>query len=116
MGLLASEIPFDLDSSSLFFEGLDIPSLSQQERELLDAPITLQELKAALDAMNKGKSPGFDGIPPELLSILWNQIGPLILSMIERSVASGAFDTDANTALITLLLKKGKDPVECTSY
>ena len=39
-----------------------------------------------------------------------------MLSMIELSVASGAFATDANTALITLLLKKCKDPVECTSY
>ena len=103
-GLLASEIPFDIDSSSLFFEGLDIPSLSQQERDLIDAPITLQELKAALNAMNKGKSPGNDGIPPELLLALWNQIGPLMLSMIERSVTSGAFATEANTALIPLLL------------
>ena len=64
--------------------------------------------------MNKGRSPGVDGIPPELLLAFWPQVGPLILNMIHQATKVGSFTK--NQATITLLLKKGKDPNECSNY
>lgn len=66
--------------------------------------------------MPKAKSPGLDGIPPELIIVLWDVVGPAILNSINHSFISGTFHRDQKTALITLLLKKGKDPLECASY
>lgn len=36
--------------------------------------------------------------------------------MINSSIESGGFSRDVNTALISLLLKKDKNPTECSSY
>ncbi len=66
--------------------------------------------------MRKGKSPGPDGIPPEFYLTFWPLIGPLLVDMIQYSIKVGSFPRDVNSALISLLLKKGKDPVECSSY
>lgn len=49
-----------------FFNGLELPTLSSEDSELLDSPITLVELFNAVKATNKGRTPGIDGIPVEL--------------------------------------------------
>lgn len=79
-------------------------------------PISLEELKAAALDMQKNKSPGFDGIPPDLYVTFWDKLGPLLLDMILTSIDKGSFSRDVNMALVSLLLKKDKDPVDCASY
>lgn len=66
--------------------------------------------------MQRNKSPGLDGIPPEFYVVFWNKLGPLLLDMISASIEKGSFTRDVNTALISLLLKKDKDPTECANY
>ncbi|KAG1924766.1 hypothetical protein F2P79_025947, partial [Pimephales promelas] len=66
--------------------------------------------------MNKGKAPGLDGLPPELYLAIWDLIGPLLLDSINFAIDTGCFHRDQNTALISLLLKKGKEPLCCSSY
>ncbi|KAL1276805.1 hypothetical protein QQF64_036428 [Cirrhinus molitorella] len=41
---------------------LDLPRLSDSDSEYLAEQITLQELESAIRSMNKGKSPGIDGL------------------------------------------------------
>lgn len=62
----------DLDS---VFDGLNFPQLTRKQINLLDSPITLNELYEALKLMNHGKSPGLDGIPPELYLTFWEGFG-----------------------------------------
>lgn len=45
---------------------LNLPQLSQEGRLALDAPFTQEELQFALSKLNHDKSPGTDGIPPNL--------------------------------------------------
>ncbi len=66
--------------------------------------------------MNKGKSPGIDGIPIELYTTFWSDFGHLMLDMIHVSVTQGSFHPSVNIAVISLLLKKDKDPTSCCSY
>lgn len=66
--------------------------------------------------MNHGKSPGLDGIPPELYLKFWDVLGPLILEMFQQAIKSGCFNRDINTAVITLLHKRGKDSTLCSSF
>lgn len=66
--------------------------------------------------MQRNKSPGLDGIPPEFYVVFWNKLGPLLLDMISASIEKGSFTRDVNTALISLLLKKDKDLTECANY
>uniref|UniRef100_A0A671N094 Reverse transcriptase domain-containing protein n=1 Tax=Sinocyclocheilus anshuiensis TaxID=1608454 RepID=A0A671N094_9TELE len=81
----------------------------------LDSPLTIKELKSALDCMSSNKAPGLDGIPPELLKTLWDIIAPLILNSLNFALEKGALHRNQTTALITLLLKKAKDSLECSS-
>lgn len=114
--LYCSEVTYDPLKSESFFNNLNLPKLSLSEVSRLEAPITLVELETALRKMNKGKSPCFDGIPPEFLLHFCPNLGPLILNMINYSVGMGYFSRDVNLATITLLLKKGKDSKECANY
>ncbi len=47
---------------------------------------------------------------------LWDTVGALILDSINYALEHKTFHRDQKTALITLLLKDGKDPMECSSY
>lgn len=69
-----------------FLRGLDIPTISQEERDILDAPISIAELHQAVAGMATHKSPGPDGLPietykrygevliPELLKVLGGRL------------------------------------------
>jgi len=70
------QIQYNQKLTDNFLEHLDLPKLTASEAELLDSPITLEELKEALGEMKNGASPGFDGIPPELILKFWSLLGP----------------------------------------
>lgn len=99
-----------------FMDPLDFPSLSAAQAKQFDAPITLEELKLAAASMNRHKSPGLDGVLPDLLLEIWDLVGPVLLNSIQHSLDVGYFNGDQRAALISLLLKTGNDPLDCGSY
>lgn len=114
--LYSSEVVFVQSACDCFFSSIQLPCLSDNESAELEHAITLQECEMVLKEMNRGKSPGPDGIPPEVYHTFWPLLGPLLVDMIQFSITTGSFHRDVNSALISLLLKKGKDPMECSSY
>ncbi len=86
------------------------------DEESLEAPLSLEELHVSLKSLQKGKSPGLDGLPPELYLEIWDLVGILMLNSFNFAIEHGAFHRDQKTSLISLLLKKGKDPLDCSSY
>lgn len=64
--LYSSEAQFTKANLDSFFEDLDLLKLTEKQIKTLDSPIILDELHDALKEMKCGKSPGCDGIPPEL--------------------------------------------------
>ncbi len=82
----------------------------------MEAPLSLEELHVSLKSLQKGKSPGLDGLPPELYLEIWDLVGILMLNSFNFAIEHGAFHRDQKTSLISLLLKKGKDPLDCSSY
>lgn len=99
-----------------FFENLDIPSLDQSAVEEIERSITTAELSTAASSLQNGKSPGPDGFPPEFLKKFWHKLAPLLLDMYNESFELGHLSQTLNQASISLLLKKGKDPLACSSY
>ena len=114
--LYQSEITLDRAHCTRWLEELNLPKLKSEDSATLDKPITLDDLKEAVLAMQRGKSPGLDGIPPEFYITFWEELGPFLLDMIQYSIEQGELSRDVNTALISLLLKKDKDPSDCSSY
>lgn len=114
--LYRSDIDLDKVRCDAFLSNINLPKLSEEGVIHLSDEISLGELREAVAGMQKGKSPGMDGIPPELYLVFWDALGPLLLDMIHCSIRHGAFSRDLNIAMISLLLKKNKDPTDCSSY
>ncbi len=76
------------------------------DKESLEAPLSLEELHASLKSLQKGKSPGLDGFPPEIYLEIWDLVGILMLNSFNFAIECGTFHRDQKTSLISLLLKK----------
>lgn len=46
-----------------YLEDISLPSLSDEQREYLDAPVQLEELQQAVSSLVNNKSPGIDVVP-----------------------------------------------------
>ncbi|GBG75905.1 hypothetical protein CBR_g21147 [Chara braunii] len=73
--------------------------ISQECRDNLDQPITLEELWEAVKSMARGKSPGSEGLPVEFYEALWPHIGPILLRLYNRTKEGGRLTEDMKLGL-----------------
>lgn len=106
----------DLAALKMYLSELKLPTLTNDDADSLETPFTLLELEEALGLMQKRKSSGLDGLPPELFLELWDIVGALLLNSFNYALDIGSFHRDQNTSLISVLLKKDKPPLKCGSY
>ena len=83
--------------------------LTQAQRLDMDRDITLEELGKAVMKLQKGKSPGPDGIPAEFYQAYWPHIQNLYLDFI-NAVKLTTFPKSKNTS-ITILIYKEKGEI-----
>ncbi|KAJ1169429.1 hypothetical protein NDU88_001322 [Pleurodeles waltl] len=88
-----------------FLKGIS-KTLSPEEREGLNAPFTLEEQRLAATTSKRGKTPGSDGPPVELLVELWDLIGPDLLDLYGEMVGKGSIPQSLHEGMITLLYKQ----------
>ena len=62
------------DINYSYLDSLDIPKISQEDRQLMDCDIELDEISLALKQLNNEKSTGSDGIPLNLLKVFWAKL------------------------------------------
>lgn len=99
-----------------FFDKIDSPTLDQNVAEDLERPVTASELAEAVKSLQSGKSPVPDGFPADFYKLFWKQLAPHLLEMFTESFNLGFLPHTLNQACILLLLKKGKNPLQCGSY
>ncbi len=61
--LYKAETDFDEPICKQYLDKLELPRISQIDKESLEAPLSLEELHVSLKSLQKGKSPGLDGLP-----------------------------------------------------
>lgn len=108
--LYKSESPGDETQMDAFFQKLDLPRVSPNDNQMLDAPLTLAEIKNAINSVNSGKSPGPDGYPVRFNKQFSNQLAPLLLEMFNYSYSHGSLPTTLTQASISLIHKKRQGP------
>ena len=101
--------PTDVDQSLLH----DIEQLPIDES--LDLPITEEELDTALKNTKLGKSPGPDGILPEVLVHGGNTLKAFLFSIISIFWFTENLPSEIKDPNITILFKKG-DRSQCGNY
>ena len=88
--------------------------LNQLDRKLspdsiskLEAPLTLNELKSALKKMNRGKSPGIDGLSVEFFSQFQDKLLPILLECALHSASMTKLAKTQREAILALIFKQG---------
>lgn len=116
MKLYTSSASDTQDEIIKFLEGLDLPTLNPDQRDGLDAPVTASEILEVIRTLKVGKAPGPDGLTTEFFKCFPEEVTPLLLQMYNEAFSLGTLPPTLCQALITLILKKGKEPTDCKSY
>ena len=115
-GLYTSATDSSQEEMVNFLNKLNLPTLNLDQREMLDAPITEEEIRETILNMPSGKAPGPDGFTTEFFKCFCTELSPLLLSMYTEALDKGVLPPTLSQALISLILKKDKDPADCNSY
>lgn len=95
---------------------LHLPTLSEEKQKEIGGDITLEEVQQALKSLSSGKSPGDDGFPTDFYKAFSDIIAPRLLIVFRDALERGRMPESMQTAVITLIHKKGKNPQQCGSY
>lgn len=94
----------------------DVPSISYMDKDRLERPFTQDELYSALKGLNKGKSPGSDGLTPEFYLRFWDSLQDIYMESISFSLETGTLTEEQRTGLIKLIPKKGLDRQDVSNW
>uniref|UniRef100_A0A8C2KCI6 Reverse transcriptase domain-containing protein n=1 Tax=Cyprinus carpio TaxID=7962 RepID=A0A8C2KCI6_CYPCA len=106
----------DMVKTHTFQDKLDIPSLTKVPRDCLEGDLTEVEIQEAISCLDAGKSPGLDGFSIDFFKAFIPKIIKPLNDMYMQAIESQHLPDSLEQAMITLLLKPGKDPCLCGSY
>ncbi|KAA8595779.1 hypothetical protein FQN60_011070, partial [Etheostoma spectabile] len=102
-------------SNQVFFSGLDLPHLSSEHRRFL-TDISIAEIVEAIAEFPNNKAPGPDGFTIEFYKCFSKELSPLLLRMFKHAVSVGQLPQTLYKANISLILKKGRNELDASSY
>ncbi|KAI3507508.1 hypothetical protein L1887_22495 [Cichorium endivia] len=83
---------------------------SNEDRDNIDRPFTLEEIKRAIDRCGNDKAPGPDGFSFKFIKRFWDLIKDDILACVKHFEGNGLFSSGCNSSFIALI-PKNKDPL-----
>ena len=95
-----------------FLEKFNLPSLSQEETEIMNNPITSTEIEAVklqFLKLARNKSPGPDGFTGEFYQTCREELIPSILKLFQKTAEEGTLPNSFYEATITLIPRPDKD-------
>lgn len=113
---LYTSVPPNDSNMDTFLNNIEIPTVDEQTNANLEQPITLGEIYDSIREMNNGKTPGPDGFTSEFYKTFSKQLAPLLLHMFNYSLSTATLPKTLTEASISVILKKDKNPAECSSY
>ena len=100
-------VSFEEEDAENFIRNVDIPLLSEEQKNNLEEDITESELAYALKQLNNGSSPGSDGLTTGFYKFFWVKIKDMIKRSFNTSYLKGEMSPSQKRAIITLI-HKGK--------
>ncbi|XP_056431006.1 ras-related protein Rab-24 isoform X1 [Hyla sarda] len=113
---LYSASPVDVAAGRTFLDLVRTPNLYSENRDVLNADFTEDEVRRTIKNLHNSKAPDPDGFTGEFYKILVDQVVPPLTSYFNHVLHSGSLPLHSNTTIIKLLLKPGKDPLLPQSY
>ena len=107
---------FDNEACETYLNNISIPLLHEDDKQLLEAPLTKNEIFNVVKSMKKNKTPGLDGLPIEFYIVFWSDICDMLVNSFNFSLQNGLMSASQRNGIITLLPKKDKDPLLVKNY
>ena len=104
----------NLEEMDRFLEKFNLPSLNQEEMEIMNNTITSTEMEAVIKNLPKNKSPGPDGFTGEFYQTFREELMPILVKLYKKKLQ--IFKNIFYQATITLILKPGKDNTKKENY
>ena len=104
--LYSSECTLSQGEYQEFIQNLEIPRLSNEDRDSLEGPLTYEECKKVLDSFQNDKSPGVDGFTVEFYKFFYDLLGNDLLACLNEAYEKQELTTSQRRGIITLLPKE----------
>ena len=105
-----------LEQMDRFLEKLNLPTMNQEEVEIMNNPITSMEIEAVIKNLPKNKSPGPGGFTGEFYQTFRDELMPILLKLFQKIAGEGTLPNSLYEATITLMPKPNKDNTRKENY
>ena len=99
----------NLEEMDRFLQKFNLTRLNQEEREIMNNPITSTEIEAVIKNFPKNKSPGPDFFTGEFYQIFREELMSILLKLLQKIAEEGTLPNSFCEATITLIPKPDKD-------
>lgn len=90
--------------------------LTKHQAEFIAASFSIEEISNTIDSLTGTTAPGLDGLTRIFYKAYKDILAPQLLEVYTEALEVGALPTSMQEAVISLLLKPGKDPAAYSSY
>ena len=99
----------NLEEMDRFLQKLNLPRLNQEEREIMNSPITSTEIEAVIKNLPENKSPGPDCFTGEFYQAFREELMPILLKLFQEIAEEVTPPNSLCEATIALIPKPDKD-------
>ena len=114
--LYSSEISTTQEQFDLFTSNLIFPKLSNENKEEMEGPLTLDECKNVLETFQENKSPGEDGFTVEFYKCFFDLVGSYLLESLNAGYEVGKLSISQRRGVITLIPKADSDLLDLQNW
>ena len=104
------------EEMDIFLEKFNFPRLNQEEIEIMNRPITNDEIKTVIKNLPKSKTPGPDGFTGEFYQAFREKLMNIFLKLFQKIAEKGTLPNSFYKATITLIPKPDKDNTKKENY
>ena len=98
----------NLEGIQNFLQEVEVPKLSNAESNLLEQPLSLEEMGKALFSIDNEATSGLDGLSASWYKFFYSKIKLYLFDSLNESILEGELGTTQKLGVISLL-HKGKD-------
>ena len=99
-----------------FIDHLEIPKLTDEERDSIEGPITLIECKAVIDTFQANKTPGEDGFTVEFYNFFIDLLGVDLVASFNAAYDANELAISQRRGVITLIPKEDGSLLELSNW
>ena len=92
-----------------FLEKFNLPRLNQEEKEIMNHPVTNMEIEAVIKNLPKNKSPQPDGFRGEFYQTFREELMPILLKLFQKIAKEGTLPNSFYEVTIILITKSDKN-------